>query len=66
MRLFFSFLHYLFKFLAVLDLCCCPCFFLVAASGGCSLLAVHRLLIAVASLVEEHRLGLWRLWCTAP
>ena len=28
----------------------------VAASGGYSLVAVHRLLIAVASLVVEHRL----------
>ena len=31
-------------------------FFLVAASRGYSLVAVHRLLIAVASLVAEHRL----------
>ena len=28
----------------------------VAASGGYSLAVVHRLLIAVASLVENHRL----------
>ena len=33
---------------------------LVAASRGYSLVAMHRLLIAVASLVAEHRLqGLW-------
>ena len=30
--------------------------FLVVASGGCSLVAVHVPLIAVASLVAEHRL----------
>ena len=29
---------------------------LVAESGSCSLVAVHGLLIAVASLVAEHRL----------
>ena len=29
---------------------------LVAASGGYSLVAVHGLLISVASLVAEHRL----------
>ena len=29
---------------------------LVAASGGCSPVAAHRLLIAVASLAVEHRL----------
>ena len=28
-----------------------------AASGGCSLVAVHRLLIAEAPLVAEHRLS---------
>ena len=31
-------------------------FSLVAASGGYSLVAVHDLLIAVASLVADHRL----------
>ena len=31
-------------------------FSLVVASGGCSLLGVHGLLIAVASLVASHRL----------
>ena len=41
--------------LAILGLCCCVGFSPVAASGGYSLVAVHRLLIAVASLVE-HRL----------
>jgi len=31
-------------------------FSLVVASGGYSLIVVHKLLIAVASLVAEHRL----------
>ena len=35
-------------------LLCSAGFSLVAASGGHSLLAVHRLLIATASLVVEH------------
>ena len=45
-------IHYL--FLAVLGLCCCAGFTLVVESGGCSLVAVHGLLTAVASLVLEH------------
>ena len=47
---------FFFFFLAVLGLggCAWP-FFLVAASGGYSLLVVHRFLIAVASLIAaEH------------
>ena len=31
-------------------------FSLVAASGGYSVVVVHNFLIAVASLIEEHRL----------
>ena len=46
----------IFLFLAVLGLCCCVVFSLVAECGGCSLVEVLGLLIAVASLVEEHRL----------
>ena len=42
--------------LAMLGLRCCSSFSLVAASGGHSLVVVHNLLTAVASLVEEHRL----------
>ena len=44
-----------FFFLAVL---CSPCvgFTLVAESGGYSLVEVHKLLIAVASLLVEHAL----------
>ena len=33
---------------------------LVAVKGRCSLVLVHRLLIAVASFVAEH--GLWGPW----
>ena len=40
---------------AVLGLCCCTRLFLVAMRGGYSLVVVHRLLIAVPSLVAEHR-----------
>ena len=43
-------------FLTVLGLHCGPGFCLVAASEGYSLVAVLGLLIAVASLVAEHRL----------
>ena len=37
---------------------------LVAAGGGYSLAAVHRLLTVVASLVAEHRLKTHRLSCS--
>ena len=40
----------------MLGLCCDTGFSLVAASGSCSLAAVCRLLVAVVSLVVEHRL----------
>ena len=46
----------LFIFLHVLGLRCCMGFSLVAASGGYSLVAMHRLLIAVASLVVWQEL----------
>ena len=46
----------MYLFLTVLGLHCCQGFSLVADSGGYSLVAVRRLLIAVASLVVEHRL----------
>ena len=42
--------------MAVLGLCCCEYFSLVAASTGYSLVSGCSLLIAVASLVEEHML----------
>ena len=40
----------------MLDLRFCVDFSLVVASGGYSLVSVHGLLIAVASLVAEHSL----------
>ena len=41
--------------LAMLGLCCCMGLSLVVVSGGgYSLVAVHRLLISMASLVAEH------------
>ena len=43
-------------YLAVLGLHCCMVFSLVALSGGYSLVAMHGILIGVASLVAEHRL----------
>ena len=46
----------------MLGLHCCTGFCLVAASGGYSLVAVHRLPIEVASLVAEHRLGSCGTW----
>ena len=46
--------------MAVLGLRCCTGFSLAAGSRVCSLAAVCRLLIAVASLVAKHRLkGTW-------
>ena len=44
----------------MLGLHCCVDFSLVAVSGDSSLVAVHGLLIVVASLVAEHGLlGMW-------
>ena len=43
-------------FLTVLGLHCFTGFSMVVVSEGCSLVAVRGLPIAVASLVEEHRL----------
>ena len=45
----------IYLFMAVLGLHCCMGFYLVVVSGGSSLAGVNRLLIIVASLVEEHR-----------
>ena len=60
--LFVCLLIYLFLFLAVLGLRCCAGFSLAVASGACSRIVVHRLLIAVPSLVGEHRL--WGAWAS--
>ena len=55
-----TFLKKIYLFLAVLAFHCSMCFSLVAASGGCSLVALLKLLIAVVSLVAEHGLlGFW-------
>ena len=43
-------------FLAVLGLCCCTGFSPAATSRGYSLVAVHGLLTAAASLIAEHGL----------
>ena len=43
-------------FLAVLGLCSCASFSLVAASGGYSLVAMHGILIVVTSRVAQNRL----------
>ena len=45
-----------FFFLAMLSLPSCVDFSLVEVSGGHSLVAVHELLIVVASLIAEHKL----------
>ena len=47
----FFFCFFVFFFFAVPGLLCCPGFSLVVASGGYSPVAVHGLLIVVASLV---------------
>ena len=51
---------YLFKnlhiYFGLLGLLAVQAFSLVAASGGYSLVVVHRLLIAVVSLITEHGL----------
>ena len=46
-RVIFLKIVLIFLFLAVLSLCCCE---------GPSVVAIQRLLIVVASVVEEHRL----------
>ena len=53
-------------FIGCVSHCCCAGFSLAAVSRSYSLAAVHRLLIAVASLVAEHRLyvgGLQYMHC---
>ena len=47
---------FIYLFLIVLGLHCGTQSSLVVVSEGCSLVAVHRHLIAVASLVAEHQL----------
>ena len=52
----FSFKYKFIYLLAVLGLCCCMGFSLVAESWACSLVVVRGLCIAVVSLVAERRL----------
>ena len=56
-----------FNFLALLGFCHWAKVF-SSYSRGYSLVLLHRLLIAVASLVTKHRLGWWtqKLWHTGP
>lgn len=53
-------------FLAVQGLHCCAGFSLVVVSGGCFLVAVFWLLIAVASLVAELGLNIINLQILLP
>ena len=50
-------------FLAVLGVHCCTGFSLVVARGGYSLMAMHGLLISVASLVAGH--GIYSMQASA-
>ena len=45
--------------MAALGFCCCTWVSLVVANGGYSPTVVHRLLLAVASLVEAQALCAW-------
>ena len=53
---FFLIIYFIYLFLAVLDLRCCAQAFSSCGERGLLFIAVHGLLIAVASLVTEHRL----------
>ena len=56
-HVFFLFFNkFIYLFLAVLGLCCCARAFSSCGERGLLFVAVHGLLIAVASLVVEHRL----------
>ena len=46
----------MYLFLAAVGLCCCVRAFSSCGERGLRFVAVHGLLIAVASLVAEHRL----------
>ena len=53
---FFLIIYLIYLFLAVLGLRCCTRAFSSCGEQGLLFVEVHRLLIAVASLVAEHRL----------
>ena len=52
----FIYLLFIYLFLVVLGLCCCARAFSSCGERGLLFIAVRGLLIAVASLVAEHRL----------
>ena len=53
---FNTFIYFIYLFLAVLGLRCCSRAFSSCGEQGLLFVAVHGLLIAVASVVVEHRL----------
>ena len=54
--LFLKFIYFIYLFLAALGLRCCAWAFFSCGKRGLLLVAVRRLLIAVASLIVEHGL----------
>ena len=52
----FKFIYFIYLFLAVLGLRCCARAFSSCGEPGLLFVAVHGLLIAVASLIVKHRL----------
>ena len=54
--LFFFFNTFIYLFMAALGLCCCAWAFSSCSKRELLFVVVHSLLIAVASLVAEHRL----------
>ena len=52
----YKFIYFLYLFLAELGFCCCMPAFSNCGEQGLLFIAVHRLLIPVASLVAEHKL----------
>ena len=55
-ELLFFFKLFIYLILAALGFCCCAWAFSSCSQRGLLFVAVRRLLIAVASLVAEHRL----------
>ena len=56
-NVFLKFIYFIYLFLDLLGLCCCAWAFPSCSERGLLFLAVHGLLIAVASLVAEHGLS---------
>ena len=55
------YLYFIYLLLVALGLCCCTQAFSSCGEGGLLFVAVRSLLIAVSSLVAEHRLQARRL-----